>query len=189
MLLHEIPGGCNQFTPTSWEIPKVIGCVSPIRHTFLVPKQIRSLGIPSMESNPQYFPPKLKHLFARLSNSLHFLQAQTCTSSHTHACVYTRLSSPTRADIPSHYTLTYPHNILVHTDALVHTKSCVCLFMFPCAYIHTHINTHVHRCTTQPLSKTASEQGLILLTGHEFLGAYLLEEPRLDTSKCLSCLF
>lgn len=72
-------GVCDQAIPTNWDIPKVTGCVFPVRHISVVPNQIQGFGIPSVESDPQYLAPKLKQhpLLARLSNSLHIF---TCTN-------------------------------------------------------------------------------------------------------------
>lgn len=130
-----VPGGCKQVIPTNREMPKVINCVSPIRHTLLVPNQIQGLGIPSMESNPQYFPPKLKqhHLFARFSNPLH---VYACTHTYTCVCVH-NLELPHKGRHPS---TQYTHIPTQHTrahDPLVHTKSCMHVYVPVCPHAHT----------------------------------------------------
>lgn len=151
----KVPGGC---IPTNGQMPKVVGGVSPIRHTLLVPNQIQGLGIPSMESNPQYFPPKLKqhHLFARFSNPLHIY---ACTHMYRCVCVHTR-------ELPHkgrHLFIQYTHTPTQHSRA--HRPSCLYQIMHACLCscvpTCTHINTHAHIGTTQPLSNAASVQGLL----------------------------
>lgn len=149
-------------TPTNGEIPKVIGGVYPIRHTFLVPNQIQSLGIPSMESNPQYFPPKLKqhNVFARLSNPLHtyastnvYILTHICMRIHTLALTHKGRRPFTQCThIPTQHTC-------AHGPSCTYQIMCVHVYVPVCLY--THINTQAHICTTQQLSKTASEQGLL----------------------------
>lgn len=135
-----ILGICNQVNPTNWDIPKVTGCVFPVRQILLAPNQIQGFGISSMESDPQYFAPKLKQhpLLARLSNFLYIY-------SHTYAYI-----------IHSH---THTAHLCIQT--LLYTPNHVHAYLWSCVPTYTCINTHVHIYTTQSLSKAANEQGLI----------------------------